>query len=274
MSLLDMLLDHRKNQKEPTNISHSQVAKRLTFVKFVIDALEFKDFHRFAWHQQEPAGQVNLVRSGPRKAKYSGLKINHEAIDSYEKFRTASSLSGKEGTVVLVEQMEENPLMLTDPGMCTKMVMHVDYKKMASQVAARALQKPSLDDIEGKKGTEMLIGEEGLSMFREELVEQLGPIGTLYLEENGRTGLLGHSDHIGTTVLENRMYGQVAIKQTPQNRDFLLMCSSDGKWHLRKIDHLYLGGQIEPKMDFFSPDSRSISSFLTNYLKSYIKLTF
>lgn len=32
--------------------------------------------------------------------------------------------------------------MLTDPGMCSKIVMHVDYNRMNNLLAAKALRKP------------------------------------------------------------------------------------------------------------------------------------
>lgn len=60
--------------------------------------------------------------------------------------------------------------------------------------------------------------------------------------------------------------------------DFLLVRTRDAgchfKYTLRPIDCIYLVGQIEPKIEIYTPHSRPLGTFLKNCLKTYIKKQF
>ena len=61
--------------------------------------------------------------------------------------------------------------------------------------------------------------------------------------------------------MESNLAAVPIVKKTPNKRDFVLVREKD-KWYLRKIDHLYVSGQVEPKRVVFSPGDREYQTFL------------
>ena len=50
------------------------------------------------------------------------------------------------------------------------------------------------------------------------------------------------------------------------------MLVRDGnRWVLRKIDSIYVSGQVEPKRIVYTPDNRSYNTFLEKYQMDFIK---
>jgi hypothetical protein len=64
--------------------------------------------------------------------------------------------------------------------------------------------------------------------------------------------------------MESNLANYPIVKKKNNPRDFLLVREKD-KWFLRKIDHLYVSGQIEPIKKIFSPDSREYIFFKASY---------
>lgn len=84
--------------------------------------------------------------------------------------------------------------------------------------------------------------------------------------------LIGSPDGLGVALMESNLatYPIIKKKPSPKSRDFLLV-RFNGKWYLRKIEHVYISGQIEPKKKIFNPDSREYTVFKSNYEKAYMR---
>ena len=76
-------------------------------------------------------------------------------------------------------------------------------------------------------------------------------------------------DGPGTIVMESNLGTVPLVKKKPPARDFLLV--REGKrWVIRKIDSLYVSGQIEPNKKVFCPGSRQHTDFKLSYERAFI----
>ena len=69
--------------------------------------------------------------------------------------------------------------------------------------------------------------------------------------------------------MESNLAAMPIVKKTPSKRDFLLVREKD-RWVLRKIDSLYVSGQVEPKQVVFSPGDRPYQTFLQKYQVDFL----
>ncbi len=59
------------------------------------------------------------------------------------------------------------------------------------------------------------------------------------------------------------------VKKKPSTREFILV--REGKrWVIRKIESLYVSGQIEPNKKVFCPGSRTHTEFKAAYERAFI----
>jgi Protein of unknown function (DUF3591) len=73
---------------------------------------------------------------------------------------------------------------------------------------------------------------------------------------------------LGVAVIENDLFVAPVFKHKAARTDFLLVKNQNSDdYVLRRIDHIYVVGQIEPKNGIFSPQSRQ----KTDYIKARIK---
>ena len=83
-------------------------------------------------------------------------------------------------------------------------------------------------------------------MWRQNVKDNFGENGKLFLWEHKNAGkLIGSPDGLGIALMESNLatYPIVKKKTEYNSRDFLLVREGD-KWFIRKIDHIYVGGQI------------------------------
>jgi len=81
------------------------------------------------------------------------------------------------------------------------------------------------------------------------------------LDEKEKIPLIGSLTDkkiVGLAIIENNIFHAPVFKHKLPATDFLLV-RKDDKMYLRKIDYLYTVGQIEPKIEIFSPHSRNVS---------------
>lgn len=100
--------------------------------------------------------------------------------------------------------------------------------------------------------------ERKCELWRENVKETFGENGKLFLWEPKMAGkLIGSPEGLGVAVMESNLATYPIVKKKPpqNSRDFLLV-NENGKWYIRRIDSMYISGQIEPKKKIFNPDSR------------------
>lgn len=74
----------------------------------------------------------------PIKNKGIDFNINIEKTDSYKKFSredTLSLASDEQKEFILIEYIEESPLLMSDVGMCERMVLQVNYTEMLGKIS-------------------------------------------------------------------------------------------------------------------------------------------
>ena len=101
-----------------------------------------------------------------------------------------------------------------------------------------------------------------MKLWRKSIKECFGENGKIYLWEPKREGkLIGNPEGPGVSLMESNLGVVPVVKKTPNRRDFLLVRDGN-KWVLRKIDTVYVSGQVEPKEVVFSHGDRPYQSFL------------
>lgn len=69
-----------------------------------------------------------------RKSKPIGLVINHEMKESNDKFSRKEDLSCAKGEFIMVEYIEETPILMSDVGMCERMFIQVNYEEVLEKM--------------------------------------------------------------------------------------------------------------------------------------------
>ena len=329
------VLENAKKLQKKTKLQHSQIAEKFVFNNFQMSSENSSEFHRFdllsevfekgrhtllsrPWRIELVSNAKDKARNLKRRAGDSaGLEEINEMVDSFEFFKSRKRLScrgDKNDSCVLFEYMEENPLILSNLGMGSKMYKYIYPQRVYSKirklnddgngknlVAERTNKSPEKMEIEPKqdKKDKMVENnsnnmeipnqdpslhnpEKDIQKFKELVAETLGTHGSLYfLKNNEKLPLIGQlldEKHFGLTVLENNLFNVAVFKQKLPKTDFLLVKSrlEDGSfaYFLRKVEFIFIVGQIEPKLEVFSPSSRMLSSFIRRCLKFEIKQKF
>lgn len=69
--------------------------------------------------------------------------------------------------------------------------------------------------------------------------------------------------------MESNLCNVPIVRKKPSSREFLLV--REGKrWVIRRIDSLYVSGQVEPHKKVFCPGSRTHTEFKSAYEKAFI----
>ena len=83
--------------------------------------------------------------------------------------------------------------------------------------------------------------------------------------------------------MRNNLYMVPIFKHKTRDTDFILVQRFtknkhsgvfEPKFFLRKIDHIYCAGQIEPLMEVYSPHSRNLNNLTHRILKFYVRTQF
>ena len=265
--------------REP--LRHSDLANKFEFIKFTLEEECFSQYHRFSFgfHEQLKEGRVMVeaVVHKPRKIKPKGLVINAEMKESNEKFSRREDISLTKGEFMMVEYIEETPLLMSDVGMCERMFLQVNYQEMLAKVKQDFILNQGLDDLENERDNSgnrtATTFEKQAEIWRQGVRDAFGENGKqMFWDPRRHEGkLVGQPEGFGVGLMESNICSYPIVrKKTPKNpRDFLLV--REGKrWVLRRIDHMYTAGQVEPHKRVFCPGSRQHSEFKVEYEKAYI----
>ena len=102
-----------------------------------------------------------------------------ELVDSFEIFKTKKRLSLQKGAFSLFEYIEESPLLLSNVGMCSKLMKYVYPDRVM------AYQKQKYNNNNQMKTEEEILN------FKEIIKQKFGNQGMLYFIENEKLPLLG-----------------------------------------------------------------------------------
>ncbi|CAB3407273.1 unnamed protein product [Caenorhabditis bovis] len=145
--------------------------------------------------------------------------------------RDVADLSGRDGDLIMIEYSEEHPVILSQPGMSSKLKNY--YKRKPGND-----MEPTFD-----------FGEMAFS-------HQVPFLGQLQPGQSLQS-------------LENNMYRAPIFRHTPKPTDFLLMRNKNS-WYIRKCPALFVAGQQCPLIEVPSPNSKRATVFVRDFLLAYI----
>ena len=256
------------------------MAEDFQFNEFHIKRQDYEYFHRpdlrrlIASEKHYYPWRVEIVKQEEEKKEENSTLDDpfgvNELVASFEYFKNHKRLSLREGKFALFEYIEENPLILSNVGMASRISRYVYPHRAYSKVKTKMAQKEAADE------------NEELNEFVKLIKDSLGANGSItFLDEKANLPLIGQLTNdrfIGITVMDsNLFFAPIFIHKAPET-DFVLVryLSSDGsrRCYLRKIDYIYTVGQIEPKVEVFNPSCRSLTSFIRKSIKHTIKKKF
>ena len=264
-------------------IQDSRVAESFEFNEFLVKDSEFPDFHRPTLTQkrdkQRLTWKVGIVKN-VKERKKDKTKI----VASFEHFKNQKRLSLREGSFALFEFIEETPLIIPNVGMASRILKFVHRDRVVSQLKSEKppgsqpeAQTENPKAYEGKNNERT----ENNKKFYDHINEKLGPNGVIRLiadSNSERLPLMANitnEKYIGCSVLENNLYAAPIFPQKPRTTDFVLVrrVTDEGytRFYLRKIENLYTVGQIEPRREVYTPQSRALKDFLKKCLQFVIK---
>eukprot|EP01114_Cavostelium_apophysatum_P018966 TRINITY_DN5978_c0_g1_i3.p1 TRINITY_DN5978_c0_g1~~TRINITY_DN5978_c0_g1_i3.p1 ORF type:complete len:1459 (-),score=471.48 TRINITY_DN5978_c0_g1_i3:34-4410(-) len=220
-----------KQKLGKTTVHHSVPASKLSLFKSRLSEDDMFNFHRPKL--QVRAGdkfRVNLIKK-PMSNDGTTTKLQREGVP-----RKKKDLSGRDGKIALVEYIEENPLMVMNVGMGTKIRNY--YRKRNA-------------------------GENKL--MRNDYGENVP------LDPNDESPFLGDITP-GNMVqaIDNNLFRAPIFKHKVAETDFLLI-KSGKRIFLREIPAQFTVGQEQPKMEIPAPNSRVLTNeYVRNRIKAYI----
>lgn len=224
-----------RGQLTSMNIDHSVPAKRLQYPYYQVrlSIQDLRNYHRRRMHFKH-----NISFSPVNK-----IKRKHQKGKTVEQlYATTKSLSmGDNSSTLLLEYSEEHPLMLSQPGMGSKVINY--YRKRAADDSFR----PNKHEI--------------------------GEASVLLPEDKSPFYVFGHIEP-GETIsaLYNAMYRAPIFKQDPASHDFLVLREStgqDGQRHyLRNLENVCVVGQELPSTTIPGTHSRMVTTASKNRLKA------
>lgn len=146
--------------------------------------------------------------------------------------RTPDDLTGRDGSIILVEYCEEHPPLLNQVGMCSKIKNY--YKRKIGKDPG----PPSL---------------------------RFGELA--YAHTSPFLGVLSPGKII--QVIENNLYRTPIYEHTPLENDFLLIRTRHA-YYIREIDALFTSGQLCPLYEVPGPNSKRANNFVRDFLQVFI----
>ncbi|KAI1104602.1 hypothetical protein F4804DRAFT_306629 [Jackrogersella minutella] len=220
------------------SVEHSLPALKLTypFYRTKFDGKPW-EHHRKKFEIDKVTKHLVTMRK-PSKVRRKDTR----GKSNQEIFRTTKDLSlNDNSTAVLFEYCEEFPTMMSDFGMCSRVINYHRRKDRNDEDKV-----PKLD---------------------------VGEAHPLLPEDRSPFSIFGTVDP-GETVptLHNEMFRAPIFKHEARPNDFLLGFSTNAaegpRFYLRNIDHVYTVGQIFPSMEVPGPHARKV----TNAYKSRLKM--
>lgn len=146
--------------------------------------------------------------------------------------RTPDDLTGRDGSIILVEYCEEYPPLLNQVGMCSKIKNY--YKRKIGK-------DPGPPNLQ--------FGE------------------TAYAHTSPFLGVLSPGRTI--QVIENNLYRAPIYEHKPLENDFLLIRTRHA-YYIREIDALFTSGQLCPLYEVPGPNSKRANNFVRDFLQVFI----
>ncbi|KHN84351.1 Transcription initiation factor TFIID subunit 1 [Toxocara canis] len=221
-------------------IQHSIPAQNIhrTFFPTHLNPFKLRHYHRL------PLPKRILRTTGTRYVPVKTLtKLIKEKEELREKqkaaegggeiffMREVEDLSGKDGTLLLMEYSEEHPPLLNQPGMASKIRNY--YKRKVGKEA----------------DPEYEFGE------------------TAFTHTSPFLGSLAPGQSLQS--LENNLYRAPIYRHEPARTDFLLIRTKQG-FFIRRCPTLFLVGQECPLYEVPSPNSKRATVFVRDFLLAYI----
>ncbi|QSZ29582.1 hypothetical protein DSL72_004098 [Monilinia vaccinii-corymbosi] len=221
-------------------VEHSLPALRLQWPYYKVK-LYVKDAR--ALHR--PTLRFNKWLDQPITFDKPGMRKKKEArtMSIAEVFKESKDLTLGDfySTATLIEYSEEQPIVLSNFGMCNKIINYYRRKDAEDQ------ERPTPED---KIGDTTIL-----------LPEDKSPFANFGFVDPGET----------VRALHNEMYRTPIFKHPPKNTDFLCVRSTTGvhgtTWHLRNIDNLFVAGQQFPSVKIPTPHSRTVTNAAKNRVK-------
>lgn len=204
---------------------HSAVALSLTLLPWQMSDSEARQFHR-PLH--------SLLGSFSLNYRPEGQQGRHLVFG----IRNAADLSASDHIVILLEYSEQNPPMLQNAGMSSKL------RNYYSQVSAEDQQVDLPPDQIGENNS---LRPDDASPF----LGRIPPGQRMY-------------------GLENHLFKAVLFPHKVSSTDFLLVETLSGRWVIREIPYLFLVGQLLPLEKVPSPSSNMASTYSRNRLISFV----
>ncbi|EFA78451.1 putative protein serine/threonine kinase [Heterostelium album PN500] len=222
-----------RQQSGKMSIQHSLPAIKLSLVKTHLSIEDLTHMHRpviaFQAGHQFRIALYNKDRPDD--------KPKQRGSNRADPMKHKLDLSAREGRVIFVEYMEQNPPLLSNVGMATRVRNY--YRR-----------KNSDDD-------QFLTFDDGE---------------TVMLDHNDESPFLGEiNPGVPIQSMVNNLYKAPIAKHNPNPTDFLLIRSRDGKkWYIREMGTMYTAGQMMPEIEVPAPNSRSANMFVKSRLQAYI----
>ncbi|KAG7736037.1 hypothetical protein KL923_005139 [Ogataea haglerorum] len=220
------------------NIDHSMPALKLQFPYYKVRLSERE--MRFPHRPQFTVRPNTIMVFSKVKTR---KKKRDKGKEPREIFKESSDLTlGDSANFFMLEYSEENPIVLNNFGMCSKLINY--YRKLNEDDTMR----PKLP---------------------------VGETHVLGLQDRSPFWNFGYVEpgHIVPT-LYNRMIRAPIFKHEPLSTDFLLIRSSGGgssqRFFLRPVNYVFTVGQTLPVMEVPGPHSRKVTATSKNRLKMVV----
>ena len=273
-----------RNKRKAKPIHHCRVAEEFLLHDFVFDNKKILNLYRSDYspsiikdliltNQPVP---VTIVNKG--KDSILKKKLNTEiAVESYKHFDSVSRLSLKSDPFELFEYVEKDPLILSDIGMASRLERLIYVTRLANRIIEEQFPNESKnqDDFLHRKREQLP------ELFRKAKNNKFGARGEdVFLAEDETIPFIGQLTKTlfsGCTLLDSPLSATPVFTQKTRSNDFLLVIvekRGQKHYYLRRIESIYVAGQIEPKQEVFSPYSRQYTNFQTTLHRFYINMKF
>ncbi|GAB9476165.1 Transcription initiation factor [Globisporangium polare] len=251
-------------------VHHSLPAIKLSLTKPELPKTKLRDFHR-------PRGKFKInerLQFAPPPNVTLTQKEESAMITQIKKSSDLNPTAG--GKLILVEYTEQNPPMLSNPGMAAR-ILHYwrppeddDSIGIGKKKAKKVKPKPP----DMKMGQVITLGDHDESPF----VGDIPP---------GRVVTSLNSKLFKVPIFSHKAAAPFAAK--PDSRDsgeyeLFLLCRSVSKGkkggaiggqakttvHVMEMPELFVAGQVEPQIEVPAPNSRSANDFIRPYMSFHI----
>jgi len=206
-------------------VCHSPPAQNLSLVVWQMNEEQARRLHR-PRHALSGRGRVQFL---------GALNLQNSRL---QRIQRASDLSAADNLIILLEYTEQNPPVLQNVGMASK---------LRNYYSQRTVQDEQHDLPEGALGENMSLAPSDVSPF----LGRIPPGERMY-------------------GIENHLFKAPVFKHSPEPTDFLLIRTSSQQWFLREIPHLFAVGQTLPLQKVPSPSSKTAMAYSRNRLKSFV----